>query len=259
MDDSLNITLHGAESLDKIATVLSSLATLGSGITAAAQSDATLTPNQKLHIQNLAKELPERLLALMVVDQLVTQMPKFAVVLALLGLLDITTHPGDLTDPISSAYIERAIRLDRLKLLITHPLEHFQALYSFGLPTFDGLDLFLRLKTILDNRYEQARIITEVGQPNVLQAPSFVLAVDQTTNPPGLVYPLRFGVTGATSVEFVNGDWVLKLQRDGQFGSGAMLKLSPSSQISIVPSWGTATLSFSISLTADRSVNPFTL
>lgn len=259
-DDSSGISLHGVASINKIATLIQSLATVGTGLVNAAQNDASLTAAQRLRIHNIALDLPKRLLALMVIDDLLTQNSALAAGLNLMGLLDISTEPGDPADPMLPSHVEKAIRLDRLAALITRPLQHFQSLLGFGLPTFDGLILFGRLKTILDNRFELTTIVTEVGKLNVLQAPTFVLAVDHTMSPPGLVYPLRYGVSGATDVEFVIGGWDLKLRQSGQFAANSALKLAPSSgQVSIVPPSGQATLTFSIDFGADRKEKPFVL
>jgi hypothetical protein len=259
VDDSFGITTHGAESLSKIASVITNLASIGATIDSVVQSDGSLSAAQKLRIHNFAAELPKRLLDLMVIDALIANNSALAAGLSMVGLLDISAEPGELSDPTFPAHVSRAIRLDRLGMLIGHPLEHFRSLFGFGLPTFDGLVLFTRLKSIIDNRYELATIIIEIGKPNVLQTPTFALAVDSSANPPGLIIPLRFQSSQDVGLDFAIGEWNLRIDQKGRFGPNAALKISPTGDFAIVPPFGTATIESSLTFGSDRKDKPFKL
>lgn len=259
LDDSPAITLQGAASIDRIAAAITKVASIGSALDDAARGDGALSAAQKARFHDIAVDLPKRLFDIAVLDALIGHSPSIAAALISLGLVDIANDSGDASDAMFPTYILKAIRLDRLGALLSQPLQHFESLFGFGLPTFDGLVLFARLKAILDTRYEQAAIVNEPGRQNALQAASFVLAVDASTSPPGLVHPLRLESNEDTVLEFAVGRWTLTLQQKGRFPADSALKLSTSGGIAIVPPYGPATIDCLLSLSADFKEKAFEL
>jgi len=259
--DSPSITLHGAESLTKIATAIANLGTIGSQLESAVSGSASLSPAQKVRFRTFAQGLPKRLLALAVIDMLVERHPALTASLNLLGLIDLEMVPGNAIDPtLFPAHVDRALRLDRLGQLLTQPLQALQSVFGFGTPAFDGLVLFGRLKTMLDTRHDLAQIVITDAGLNALQAPGFVLSVDARSSPPGLIIPLRSGLSEPFSQEFqLGGPWKFTFQRDGQYGAGALLQLSPAGHVAIIPPVGPATVTATARLTANRTGKPLLL
>jgi hypothetical protein len=259
IDDSAGISLHGTASLTKIHDSITRLAAIGSALDTAIASDPSLSAAQKTRLRMVVADLPNRIFALTVLDALTDNSPTLVAALSLTGILDITLERPDAADPTFAAHVARAIRLDRLAALIKHPLAHFQALLGVGLPTFDGLALFGRLKAILDSRYDHATIVVEAGKPPVLLGPDFVLGVDTSLNPPGLSWPLRFAGTADTTMEFGTGDWTFTLTQKGRYPADCTVRVSANGDIAITPPFGPATLGYAASLAADRKGKPFVL
>src|SRR4029079_13154720 len=110
----------------------------------------------------------------------------------LAGIVDRIAVGGDPADLTSPPFVRRAIRLDRLGPLLSDPVGYLETLYGFGTPGFDGLELFRRIKALIDRPSAEAALLTPPGQPAILDAYFFRLSVDQPAGDvPGLSLRLR--------------------------------------------------------------------
>ncbi len=256
VDDSGKISLSGAASLAKIAAVIQKLGTIGPALDGAAQADASLSPAEKLRIKQIAAELPRRLFDLAIIDAIATGNPDLTQWLTFVGLVDILPEPGDVGVP---PKLSRSLRLDRIGDLIGHPLDLVKGVFGLGTPGFDGLELFARLKVLLDTRYRTTRILIEPGKPNAFELDGRLLVVDTAVNPPGLMLPLRLSSIADLEETYQIGDWQLKLGQKSRFTPESLLKISSAGGVSIVPAAGQATLAWSASFGTQRASMPFTL
>ncbi len=256
-DQSLSITTNGAMVISKIAAVLDALGSFRASISTALSG---LPAAQRNRANALLADLPQRVLSLLVVDTLKTKLPQWTAVLVLAGLIDLRNDPGVPTDRMFPAYPALAVRWDRLGRFVTDPLSLLRDAYGFGLPTFDGvvlLDLLVQLFDTGDPRDARPYVTTGASGARVLQAPSFVLAVEGGQ----LVFPQRLGLDGATDVTLPLADRSSAVFAvSGKIPTGSQLRLAPSLQVTISPPAGaTANLNASATITAGVAGHPVTV
>ena len=175
-----------------IAPVVQGIGQIGSALNGIAAGLAGLNAAQKARVQQFAAELPERLATFLLLEWLDGLAPELPKSLALAGIVDRIEERGDPADLTKPPYVRRAVRLDRLGPLLSDPVGYMETLYGFGTPGFDGLELFRRIKALIDRPSAEAALITPPGQPAILDAYFFRLAVDQPAGDvPGLSLRLR--------------------------------------------------------------------
>ena len=232
------------QGIDQIGTALNGL---GAGA-------AGLNPGQRARVQQFAAELPERLTTFLLLEWLDGLAPALPSSLALVGLVDRAELRGDPADLTSPPFVRRAIRLDRIGSLLSDPVGHLKTLYGFGNPDFDGIELFTRIKALIDRPSAAAALIRAPGQPAILDAYFFRLAVDTPSGEvPGLSLRLRraAALDVATEVPLM-GAWKLVAGTTSRFDAGLEAKIRPPAAISFAPPTGNAVVGFTLGVEASR-------
>jgi hypothetical protein len=225
---------------------------LGSAINSVGQASG-MTPTQKARLADLAAALPERLLHLAVISYLEDRQPTIKGALDLAGIFDDTAVPGPPSDPTMPPHHRKQIRLDRLADLVSNPAQHLKDLYGFGRPDFDGLELFARIKALVDRPDGEAIIITAPGQPPALEAFIFRLAIA-----PGPIPALRIRLRTAAQKEFditvpLGGPWSATASFKGQFEGGIEFLLHPQNGVRVEPPAAAATVNLSLGVKAEKA------
>jgi hypothetical protein len=229
------------------------LAQLGSAIDAAVQGAAGLTPAQKARLGAEAAKLPERLLHLTLISYVEKRQPAVKSGFDLAGLFDDVPVPGDPVDASLPPHRLQRIRFDRLTPLLSDPAQHLSDLYGFGAAGFDGLELFRRLKMLLDAPDFEPILIEAPGQPAVLEAFMFRLAVEPGPIP-GL--RLRVRVPAQKNVEVsvpLGGPWSATASSTARFEGGIELLLHPTNGVRIEPPTANASIDAAFGLKAENA------
>ena len=214
------------------------------------QADGGLSAQQKAALATAAAEMPQRLLGLAIVSYLEDRLPSVKNALNLTGLLDDTVVPGDAVDPEQPPFHRTRLRLDRLGGLVSNPVQHLKDLYGFGRPNFDGIELFARLKSLVDRPEAEALLITAPGQPAVLEALLFRLAVQ-----PGAVPNLRARLRMAAQRDVaetvpIGGPWSGTVSSTARFDSFLEFVIDPQSGVQIQPPGSAASVAASLGVSA---------
>ena len=99
-------------------------------------------------VDDLVKDLPERLLDLLLYD-LFTRLPSVGALLEVFGVIERTYHPGDPSNPAKPAYEAITLHLDRLLTTLINPVTQLQSLYHWGGPNLDAAALLQVLENAL--------------------------------------------------------------------------------------------------------------
>lgn len=230
---------------------------LGIAIDNVVQAAAGLTPAQRTRLGEAAREIPERLLHLALVSYLEDEQPNIKHSLTLAGLLDDSAVAGDPADPSLPPFRLKRVRFDRIGTLFSDPAKHLKDVYGFGTPGFDGLELFRRVKQMVDRPEGEALIITVPGRPNVLEALAFRLAVEPGPAPgtvPGLRVRIRMPAEKDVSVAVpIGGPWSVTIDSSARFSSGIEFALHPVTGLHIEPPVAAASVAFALGLRAANS------
>lgn len=216
------------------------------------QGAAGLTPAQRSRLQDAARAVPERMLHLAVISYLEDKQPSLKGTLELAGIFDdipVPSNPGDTTLP---PHHLKQIRFDRLGPLLSNPVEHLKSLYGFGRPDFNGLELFRRIKALVDRPDGEAIIITAPGQPAVLEALIFRVAVE-----PGAVPALRIRLRIPAQKDIdvatpLGGPWSITAKSTARFAGGIEFILHPQTGLHITPPAAAASLAITVGLKAEK-------
>ena len=142
---------------------------------------------------------------------------------------------------------------DRLAALVREPQQHLADLYGFGQPTFDGIALLRRLKHFVDQPDAEALLIMVPGQPAVLEAFLFRIAVDPAAGP-GLRVRLRLTAEQDVDVTIpLTGSWSTTVDAGSRFASGLEVTVHPSNGVRIEPPTADAALRLTTGLQAART------
>jgi len=200
---------------------------LGAALNDVVQADGGLSAQQKAALGAAAAEVPQRLLGLAIITYLEDRLPSVKGALDLTGLLDDTAVPGDATDPTQPPFHLTRLRLDRVSGLVSNPVQHLKDLYGFGRPDFDGIELFTRIKSLIDRPEAEALLITAPDQPAVLEALLFRLAV-QPSAIPNLRTRLRIGAQkDASTTVPIGGPWAGTVNSTARFDSSIEFLIDP--------------------------------
>jgi hypothetical protein len=228
-------------------------AQLGTGIDAAVQAAAGLTPAQKARLGAAAAALPERLLHVALITWVKDRQPAVKSGFDFAGLFDDELVPGDPADASLPPHRLMRVRFDRLTPLLTDPAQHLSDLYGFGRPDFDGLELFRRIKMLVDGTDFEALLIEAPGQPAVLEAYVFRLAVAPGPTP-GLIVRLR--IPAQKNFDFsvpLGGPWSATASSTARFEGGIELLLHPTNGVRIEPPTAAASIEAAFGLKAETA------
>lgn len=228
-------------------------AQLGDALHAVAQADATLTAPQKARLQATLDELPDRLLHLGLIAYVEDRQPAVKSTLELAGLIDDIPVPDDPADPGQLAHRLREVRFDRLTKILTDPGALLQEVYGFGTPAFDGLELFERVKHLVDRPDATALVLQAPGVPTALEAWLFRLEVV-----PGAVPALgiRLRVPAEKNLDLalpIAGPWSATIESAARFEGGLELVVHPTEGLHIEPPTAQASLDLAFGVRAQNA------
>ena len=226
---------------------------LGVALDNAVQGAPGLTPAQKTRLREAAQGVPERLLHLSFISYLDDKQPAIKGALDLAGIFDDIPILGDPADPSLPPHHLKRIRFDRLGPLVSDPVQHLKDLYGFGRPDFDGLELFRRVKAMVDRPDAEAILIAAPGQPAALEAFIFRLAVA-----PGPIPGLRIRVRTPAEKDFdvsvpLGGPWSATASAQARFETGLELLFHPETGLRIEPPAAVANLALTVGLKAENA------
>jgi hypothetical protein len=228
-------------------------AQLGIALDNVVQAAAGLTPAQKTRLRAAAQAVPERLLHLALISYLEDNQPTVKGALDLAGILDDLPVPGDPADPTLPPHHLKQIHFDRIGTLISDPSQHLKDLYGFGRPDFDGLELFRRIKALVDRPEAEAILITAPGQPAALEAFLFRLAIN-----PGAIPGLRIRVRTPAEQDFdislpLGGPWSATASSKARFETGIEFVLHPQTGLHLEPPSAGVTVTLAVGLKAENA------
>jgi len=252
--DTGQILSTGSQVISAIGQVVTAAANLGTGLNALAGSAAGLTAAQVAQLKKFAQQLPQRLFDFTVIEYLGNKGPKVLPVLALTGLIDDATMPGDPNNPMSPPYRSRTIHFERLGDLFTKPGNYLINAFKWGDNGFDGAILYALLKALLDAIGLPADIITPAGQAPIFEAFIFRSTADSSTQPPGLKATLRIpAVEDFNKTYQFNRVWAAKVGVSARFNAGVQASVQPPLKFSLSPPSGNIAIQGTAGLSAQHA------
>ncbi len=219
------------------------------------QNTGSLTPGQKANLHGVVEKLPHRLLHLALISYIEERQPAVKSALELAGLFDDTPIDTDPTDPSLSVHHRKEVRFDRIPQLFSNPIQHLKTLYGFGNPGFDGLELFRRIKQMVDRPDAEAFIIEAPGLPAILEAWRFRLEVVPGATP-ALRVRLRVPAQKDLDIsEPIAGPWLGTVISSARFEGGIELLLHPTQGLKIDPPASAASIDMAMGLKAETPDN----
>jgi hypothetical protein len=227
-------------------------AEFGTTLDASIQGSGGLSAAQKARLGAIAQKLPERFLHLALISYVEERQPRVKGALEIAGLFDGVEQPVDPADPSAPPFKEIQVRFDRLGTLLSNPAQHLKDVYGFGTAGFDGIDLFKRIKAMVDQPDSIAMLIDMPGQPAALEAYLFRLAVV-----PGAIPSLSTRLRIPAEKDFevavpLAGPWSATVNSKAKFQGGIELLLHPETGLSIAPPSAAASLDIAFGLKAEN-------
>jgi len=138
-------------------------------------------------VTEFADALPFRVLELLVIEQLERQLPNPTALLALFGIIERTTEPGDPADPTRPAFVSNRLHLARVVDALRSPVEQLRARFGWGDPTFDGEALLAQIAQYLNGSGLAAELRAATATtPLAVVTRIFDIEHDAGSSPPGL-------------------------------------------------------------------------
>lgn len=227
-------------------------AQLGSALDTAIQGNGALSGAQKARLRAVVEKLPDRLLHLALISYVEDNQPTVKGALELAGLFDDTPVAADPADPSLPSYSIRQVRFDRIAPLFSDPAQHLKTLYGFGSPGFDGIELFQRIKHMVDRPDAEALLIEAPGLPAVLEAWVFRMEVV-----PGATPALRIRVRVPAEKDLdvsvpLAAPWAATVTSKARFEGGIELLLHPTQGLRIEPPSAAASLDMALGVKAEN-------
>ncbi len=228
-------------------------AQLGTAIDTAVQGDGGLSAAQKARMRDIADKLPERLAHLALISYVEDKQKTVKGALTLAGIFDDIEIEADPTDDSLPAHRLQEVRFDRIGDLFTDPAQLLQDLYGFGTAGFDGVELFTRVKQMVDRPDGEALLIQAPGQPAALDALLFRLAVVPGALP-ALNVRLRIPAEKDLSVsQPIAGPWSATVESTARFEGGIELLVHPQDGIRIEPPTAAASIEAAFGIKAENA------
>lgn len=224
---------------------------LGSALDAVIESSGSLSPEQMAHLHGVIKTLPRRLLHLAFIRYVEERQPAIKGALHLAGLVDDTPVEADPLDPSLSTHHLKEVRFDRIAPLLSNPLQHLKTVYGFGNPDFDGVELFRRIKQLVDRDDAEAMIIEAPGLPTILEAWRFRMEVVPGATP-ALRVRLRMPAEKDIDVsEPVSGPWFGTVTSSTRFDGSIELLLDPTQGLQLAPPASAVSIDMALGIKAE--------
>lgn len=225
---------------------------LGTTLDGAIQGSGGLSAAQKARLGAIAQKLPERFLHLALIAYVEERQPRVKGALDIAGLFDDVAQPVDPADPSAPPFRQMQVRFDRLGTLLSNPARHLEDVYGFGTAGFDGIELFKRIKALVDQPDSIAMLIDVPGQPAALEAYLFRLGIV-----PGAIPSLSIRLRIPAEKDFnvavpLAGPWSATVNSKARFQGGIELLLHPQDGLSISPPTAAASLDIAFGLKAEN-------
>lgn len=175
-------------------------------------------------------ELPDRLLAKLVVDDMPRGMPEM---LELAGVLERTLHNDNSTDPANPEFTISRLRVDRALGWLRDAAAQLRDLYGWGEPTFDGSRLLPKLESVIAATGMPV-VYLDTETPPRLDVVLFELSAPTTLDPRGLLLGLRTGVDAGV-LQLPGDDVSMSLSLGTSAPTGAGLSLQPNGDVQLIP------------------------
>ena len=248
----LDLVTAAVEAVDAVATFASALEDAAAG---------TLTDDEQAELATFAQALPGRLLEYLVVERLRERLPTLAAVLELLGVAERVLEPADPAGRLQLPHERRAVRLDRIPLLLTRPTEFVQDVFGWSTAGIQERVLLHRVHRFLDEAMGLTSVLlTLPGGEQVLEAYLLVLRVDHATTPPELVVGLRFAGGAQVHREVVlRAPWAAAVTAAGEFLVGVEGRVVPPFTVTVTPPAGVFTAELALGVAGQRADPPILL
>lgn len=253
-DDATQIVSAGIALIGKVRDVVTNGTRAADALHAAIAAASGLTPAQEAELETFATDLLRKLLDYALVEYLRANGATIMPTLALLGVVDDVKTQADPADPASVPSELKAVHLDRLVNAFLNPQAYLGDAFGLGTPAFDGLALFSRVETYLNEIDVPVDVILAPGQPAILDAYLFRLSVDPAASPPKLTFRLRFPATEDFEQTYPLGSlWALDLSAKARFDAGLDGSLAVPLEIALAPPTGNVSIDVQIGLVAQRA------
>lgn len=252
-NDALVVALRNlSEVLVRASTVF---VQLGRALDTVIQGDDSLSAQQKVRLHNVVKKFDARLLHLALISYIEERQPAVKGALEVAGLFDDTLIESDSTDPSLPVHHLKSVRFDRIPPLFSNPVQHLNTLYGFGNHDFNGLELFRRIKQMVDRPDSEAVIIQAPGLPAILEAWQFRMEVV-----PGAIPALRIRLRMSAQKdldisEHLGGPWVGTVISSARFDNGIELLLHPTQGLRIEPPHSNVSIDLALGVKAENQNN----
>jgi hypothetical protein len=187
-------------------------------------------------VSNVTTNLPRRLVDFALTRQL-DLVPGVGATMTLLGIVERTFTPAQAGAP---AFEVSRLHLERFGPAVTRPEAHFQALYDWGAPGFDGTKLLPAIDQLvarmgLPSRYRPPG----GGQPAAVEAFALELTAAPGT-PPGLTVGVMLPIGGAIdrTIATPHPAWTAHLKASARAAVGASGTIRPPLEITLQPPTG---------------------
>jgi hypothetical protein len=240
----------------ELGTYFTALDGLVDAVGAAVTPETVPDPAARATAQGFAGELVKRLADYVIASALTDEAPQFAFVLRLLGLLDWRRMPPPGGDELARDYVHRSLELQRFKLLISDPAEHYRQALGWGDESFDPEDIF-RLARDFFGVEDDVDAGVDDGEP-FLRIGELVIRRDSSVAPPGMLLSLiaEFDDDRSARVE-MNDEWGAGLTSDLRMIGTISARLTPPLAVELQPPEGEIIGSLRAQLDRNEAAQPF--
>ncbi|MEL7119798.1 MAG: DUF6603 domain-containing protein, partial [Bacteroidota bacterium] len=205
--------------------------------------------------EDFVKKLAKRVFDLAFFGLMEKNTPFTLFILKMVGLIEWQLEEANNNDELSTDYVKKVVRFDRIKDLITDPAKHFQNSFNWGTNDFDPTDFFQIYSEFFD---EEADIVIDVDNGDPFMAiGNFIARKTSDLNPAGL--ELLFKIMLEASVEktypFLDNWGITFLSKIGLEGEVG-LKVAPLLNFELIPPSGEVKGEVRLFISREESAQP---
>jgi|GEM_PF-301044 len=250
----------GVDLLGVVRLVLDAVDDLEPALSAAVTASGGLTPAQRERLQELVRELPRRLLDVVLLSYVESKSAGALDLLTVAGVVDDVPQPPDPADPTVLPVRRRALHIDRLLRIFTDPTGWLRDTFDLGSPAFDGLKLWPRIGAFLDRAGLPFELIVPPSGPPVLEAFLLRLSVDPTASPPAATARLRIPATFDVDLPVLSGPlWTVEATARSRWEAGLEARIAAPLDLELRALAGPLQLEASTGVRAERGGQPILL
>lgn len=228
-EDTGQILALSLELLDTVRRVIQQIEALATAL----KNAGAATSLPAADVTQFADELPGRLLEYLVARNLEI-LPGVAETLDFIGALERIEGNAGSTDPAKPPFIRRELHVDQLADFLNSPVDHFNARYGWGSPTFDGVALLEKLGQLLIGAGVPA-ILDPAVTPPVLDVYFVEMQAKTDISPRGLSIRIADSFQFDQTTAFEQDDFKLEAGFDAEVEVGTEIILRPDDAITIIP------------------------